>query len=100
MSIKKNILSKLMIFLIPSSDCKFSEGKYFVYFNPLGFSNGASGKEPACQCRRCNRRRFNPWVRKIPWRWAWQPIPVFLPAEPMNRGAWLAMAHRVTKNQT
>jgi len=24
---------------------------------------------------------FNPWIRKIPWRRAWQPTPVFLPAE-------------------
>ena len=27
------------------------------------------------------RRGFNPWVRKIPWRRGWQPIPVFLPEE-------------------
>ena len=25
------------------------------------------------------RRRFDPWVRKIPWSRAWQPTPVFLP---------------------
>ena len=25
--------------------------------------------------------RFNPWVRKIPWRRKWHPIPVFLPGE-------------------
>ena len=25
--------------------------------------------------------RFNPWVRKIPWRRKWQPTPVFLPRE-------------------
>ena len=24
---------------------------------------------------------FDPWVRKIPWRKAWQPTPVFLPGE-------------------
>ena len=24
---------------------------------------------------------FNPWIRKIPWGRAWQPTPVFLPAE-------------------
>ena len=24
---------------------------------------------------------FNPWVRKIPWRRAWQPTPSFLPGE-------------------
>ena len=27
------------------------------------------------------RRRFDPWVGKIPWRRAWQPTPVFLPGE-------------------
>ena len=46
-----------------------------------GFPDGASGKEPACQCRRHKRLGFNPWVRKIPWRRAWQPIPLFLPGE-------------------
>ena len=25
--------------------------------------------------------RFDPWVRKIPWRREWQPTPVFLPGE-------------------
>jgi len=25
--------------------------------------------------------RFDPWIRKIPWRWEWLPIPVFLPGE-------------------
>ena len=25
-------------------------------------------KKPACQCRRCKRCRFDPWVGKIPWR--------------------------------
>ena len=27
------------------------------------------------------RRGFDPWVRKIPWRRAWQPTPVLLPGE-------------------
>ena len=27
------------------------------------------------------RRRFDPWVTKIPWGRAWQPIAVFLPVE-------------------
>ena len=44
-------------------------------------SDGASGKEPACQCRRCKRHRLNPWVRKMPWRRAWQPLPLFLSGE-------------------
>ena len=27
------------------------------------------------------RRRFDPWVGKVPWRRKWQPTPVFLPGE-------------------
>ena len=45
------------------------------------FTGGASGKEPMCQCRRYKIHGFYPWVGKIPWRRAWQPIPVFLPWE-------------------
>ena len=46
-----------------------------------GFPGGASGKEPSCHCRRHKRLRFYPWVRKIPWKRARQPTPVFLPGE-------------------
>ena len=46
-----------------------------------GFSGGASGKEPTSQCRRGKRCRFDPWVKKILWRRAWQPTPVFFPGE-------------------
>ena len=41
----------------------------------------ASGKEPAYQCRRRKRHKFDPWVGKIPWRRKWQPISVFLPGK-------------------
>ena len=37
-----------------------------------------SGKESICQCR---RRGFDLWLRKIPWRRAWQPTPVLLPGK-------------------
>ena len=40
---------------------------------------GASGKEPACQCRRHKRHGFNSWIRKISWRRAWKLTLVFLP---------------------
>ena len=46
-----------------------------------GFPDGANGKELSYQCRRCKRCEFDLWVRKIPWRRAWQPTPVFLPGE-------------------
>jgi len=56
-------------------------GKYYTPFLLWGFPRGASGKEPACQSRRHKRLRFDPWVRNLPWRRAWQPTPVLLPGE-------------------
>ena len=41
-----------------------------------GLPRWLNGKESTCQCR---RHGFDPWVGKIPWRWKWQPTPVFLP---------------------
>ena len=55
-------------------------------------------KNPSANTGRPKRHRFDPWVGKIPWRRAQQPIPVFLPAESHDRGAWLAAVHRVAQN--
>ena len=59
-----------------------------TWLSLLGSSLQSSGlpwwlrsKESACQCRRLKRHRFSPLVRKIPWRRAWKPTPVFLPGE-------------------
>ena len=40
-----------------------------------------SGEEPAWQCRRRRRCRFDPGVRKMPWRRRWKPTPGSLPGE-------------------
>ena len=42
---------------------------------------------------------FDPWVRKIPWRKAWQPTPVFLPGESHGQRRQ-ATVHRVTQSWT
>ena len=44
--------------------------------------------------------RFNPWVRKIPWRRAGQPTPGFLLENPMDRGARRATVRGVTESDT
>ena len=77
--------------------------KFTTSPHPLS-SDGASkwrrGKESACQCRRCQRHGLDPWNRKIPWRRAWQPTPVSCLENPMNKGAWRATTHGVTKSNT
>ena len=66
----------------------------------LGFPGDSSGKEPTCQCRRCKRCGFTPWVRKIPWRRAWRPTPILCLETPTHRGYWRATVHGVSKTQT
>ena len=50
------------------------------------------------QCRRHRRYRFNPWVRKMPWRRAWQPTPVFLPGESHGQSSLIAIIHAGEKS--
>ena len=53
----------------------------YVYVHIPRLSRWLCGKESVCQCRRHKRCRFDPWIRKIPWRRKWQPTPVFLPGK-------------------
>ena len=72
----------------------------------LCFPGGASGREPACQCRRCKRHGFDPWVRKIPWSREWQPTQIFLTGKSHRKRSlssyspWGPTVHGVTKSQT
>ena len=43
---------------------------------------------------------FDPWVRKIPWRRARQPSPVFSPGESHRQRSLGSAVHRVTKSRT
>ena len=47
----------------------------------LGFPRWCTGKEYACQDRKCNRHGFDSWVGKIPWSRKWQSALVFLPGK-------------------
>ena len=51
---------------------------HYISLHLTGLPRWLSCKETACQCK---RHRFNPWVRKIPWRRKWQPAPVLLAGE-------------------
>ena len=49
-------------------------------------------------CLQCWRPKIDPWVRKIPWRRKWQPLQHSCLEDSMNRRAWQATVHGVTKS--
>ena len=59
-----------------------------------------SGKGPVCQCRRCKRLGFEPWVGKIPREGHGNPFQFFCLENPMVTRTWWATVHRVTKSWT
>ena len=48
----------------------------------------------------CRRPRFDPWVRKISWRRAWQPTPVFLPRKSNGQRSLVGYSPWGQKSQT
>ena len=72
---------------------------YVYLYGNKAFPGGTSGKKkiPVYQGRRHKRGRFNSWVRKIPWRREWKPLQYSCLENPMNRRAWCATVHMVTK---
>jgi len=57
------------------------ENFWSVVSNVKGFPGRAVVKNPPASAGDAKKRRFNPWVRKIPWSRKWQPTPVFLPGK-------------------
>ena len=101
------MLWRLLKMAVQDSEC------YVNLVNTAGQFEGLpgwhSGKESTCQCRRCRRGKFDPWIRKTPWSRKWQPTPVFLPGESHGQRSptgdsptswtWLSYwAHRVWEN--
>ena len=48
----------------------------------------------------CKGHRFDPWVRKIPWRRGDSPLQYSCQENPMDRAAWRATVHGVAKSWT
>ena len=66
----------------------------------MGFSGGASGKEPAFQFRRHKRCGFHPWVRRFPGGGHGHLLQYSCLENPIDRGARHATVPRVTNSQT
>ena len=60
----------------------------------------ASGKEPACLCRRLKKHRFNPWFGRFPGGGHGNPLQYSCLENPKDRGTRWATTHGVAKSRT
>ena len=66
-----------------------------TFHHLLGFPGGVSDKESTCQCKRCKRPGFQPWVGKIAWKIPWTEEPDGLAFISLQRVRldWSDLAH-------
>ena len=82
--------------------CQDSKKNFFFKFRLCyvlvgGIPGDSDGKRVCLQCR---RPRFDPWVKKIPWRRERQPLQYSCLENAMDRAAWRAIVHGVTESDT
>ena len=65
-----------------------------------GFPGCTSGKEPTYECRRLKKHGFDPWSGRYPGGGHSNPIQYSCLENPMDRGAWKSIVHRVAKSWT
>ena len=79
------ILNPIVIYVVLRTTSNPLRNKYI-----WGIPGWPSGKEFACQYRRCKRHKFDPWVGKIFWSRKWNLLQYSCLVNTMDRGAWQA----------
>ena len=76
------------------------EKNYFSYnTHIIGLPRWLSGKESACQYRRCRRPGLIPGSERFPGGSNGNPLQYSYLGNPMDRRAWWATVHGVSKSQ-
>ena len=65
-----------------------------------GLPRCLSGKESACQCRRCRKCELDPWSGRLAGEENGNPLKYSCLENPMDRGAWWTTDHSVAKIRT
>ena len=66
----------------------------------MGFPGGTSGKESACQCRKCKRHGSIPVSERSPGEGSGNPLQYSCLENPKDTGAWRATVHSVAESRT
>ena len=68
--------------------------------NPWSFPDGSVSKESTCDAGDTGVPGLIPGLRRSPGEWSGNPLKYSCLEDPMDRGAWQATVHGVTKSQT
>ena len=66
----------------------------------MGFLGSATGKESTYNAGDIRDAGLIPWLGKSPWGGHSNPLQYSCLENPMDRGAWWFMVHRIRKNRT
>ena len=66
----------------------------------MGYTGGASGKEPICNTGDIRDAHLILGLRRSPGEGRVNPLQYSCLENPMGRGAWWATVHRVTQSRT
>ena len=66
----------------------------------MGFTSGTSGKEPSANARDLRDVGLIPGLGRFPGEGNGNPLQYSCLENPLDRGAWWATVHSVTKSQT
>ena len=80
-------------------ESKRKDIRVFIY-DKCKLSKWCSGKESACQCRRCKRRRFNLWIGRSPGEGNDNSLQYPCLENPMNGEACWATVHETAELDT
>ena len=69
-----------------------------IYYSTKGFPSGSEGKETICNAGDIGRVGLIPGLRRSPGEGNGNPLQYSCLGNPMDRGAWLAVVHGVTKS--
>ena len=106
--VAQGVFSQLEVF--PSLNCCLFADSHPALCNPMGCTRlpcpslfprvGTSGKESACQMQETQRNGFDPWLGRSLGGGNGNPLHYFCLENSMDREAWQATVHGVTKSQT
>ena len=96
-TVHENVNKKVRSHPKPQSEIAITKTPFYLFIHICGLPQWLSSKESACNAGDVGS---SPGLGRFSGRWHGKPLQYSCLENPMDREAWWATAHRVTKSQT